>query len=282
MKTCVVKFFAGSGIRLAVLSLLFLGLAGVCMAQASAAPARPAAPAAAAPQAQPAAQAGEAANPEKPAPKGTQEGIHVSGHWVIEVKNPDGTVAVRREFENSLITPTGFPNASLTGSQFLVALLSGNAFVPSGSLGQIWGIQLSSVNNGDTSPCTQQSLFSNNGITGIPGTQSANNCQIVPTITPPAGTVVSTQSSTPPYTTSSSLPAQFTIAGTVQATQAGTIDTVFTLGALKMSGGTSIVLFPFSTLTLGLAATGTTPATPPVVPVVANQTISATVIYSFQ
>ena len=31
-----------------------------------------------------------------------QEGIKVHGHWTIEVTNPDGTLAERREFENAL------------------------------------------------------------------------------------------------------------------------------------------------------------------------------------
>lgn len=33
-----------------------------------------------------------------------QEGIKVHGHWVIEVRNPDGTLATRREFKNFLRT----------------------------------------------------------------------------------------------------------------------------------------------------------------------------------
>jgi len=33
---------------------------------------------------------------------GPQEGIRVHGHWVIEVRNADGTFASRSEFENSL------------------------------------------------------------------------------------------------------------------------------------------------------------------------------------
>jgi hypothetical protein len=41
MKTSVVKIFAGSEIRLAVLSVLILGMASACQAQASAAPAQP-------------------------------------------------------------------------------------------------------------------------------------------------------------------------------------------------------------------------------------------------
>jgi len=40
----------------------------------------------------------------KAAASGPQEGIKVHGNWVIEVKNPDGTLADRREFKNALIT----------------------------------------------------------------------------------------------------------------------------------------------------------------------------------
>jgi hypothetical protein len=46
---------------------------------------------------------------------GPQEGIKIHGHWVIEVRNPDGTLATRREFENSLETQ---------GQQNLAALLA--------------------------------------------------------------------------------------------------------------------------------------------------------------
>jgi hypothetical protein len=33
---------------------------------------------------------------------GPHEGIQVHGHWTIEVRNPDGSLVTRREFENSL------------------------------------------------------------------------------------------------------------------------------------------------------------------------------------
>ena len=38
---------------------------------------------------------------EKPG-DASHEGIKVHGHWTIEVKNPDGSVATHHEFENSL------------------------------------------------------------------------------------------------------------------------------------------------------------------------------------
>ena len=42
-----------------------------------------------------------------PAPGGPVEGIAVHGHWIIEVKNPDGTLAERREFDNALSPVSG-------------------------------------------------------------------------------------------------------------------------------------------------------------------------------
>jgi hypothetical protein len=35
--------------------------------------------------------------------KGSYEGIKIHGHWVIEVRNPDGKVVTRREFENEYV-----------------------------------------------------------------------------------------------------------------------------------------------------------------------------------
>jgi hypothetical protein len=41
------------------------------------------------------------------APGGTQEGIKVHGHWVIEVRNPDGSLVERRDVENGLAIAGG-------------------------------------------------------------------------------------------------------------------------------------------------------------------------------
>jgi hypothetical protein len=51
---------------------------------------------------------------------GLQEGIQVHGDWVIEVRNPDGSLADRREFENAL---TG------SGSEYLDRILWRDATV---------------------------------------------------------------------------------------------------------------------------------------------------------
>jgi hypothetical protein len=55
--------------------------------------------------------------------KGSHEGIKVHGHWTIEVKNPDGSLVSRREFENA-IDP-------YEGSDLLTGVLSGD-YVPQG------------------------------------------------------------------------------------------------------------------------------------------------------
>jgi len=38
---------------------------------------------------------------------GKNEGIKVHGHWVIDVKNPDGSLAGHRDFENSRLRTEG-------------------------------------------------------------------------------------------------------------------------------------------------------------------------------
>lgn len=50
-------------------------------------------------------------------PKGQQEGIAVHGHWIIDVRNPDGKVVSHREFENSLANGLG------GGATLLAAML---------------------------------------------------------------------------------------------------------------------------------------------------------------
>jgi hypothetical protein len=116
----VIARIAGLGLVLAALLAMVLSGSSVGRAQSSAAsPAVPAAaPAKAASQAQPAAQPAQTAAPGKPAPKGTQEGIKIHGHWTIEVRNPDGKLVSHTEFENSLASGT-------YGQGVLASLLSG-------------------------------------------------------------------------------------------------------------------------------------------------------------
>jgi hypothetical protein len=58
-------------------------------------------------------QAGKQSQParaEEKSPGGPHEGIKVHGHWAIAIKNPDGSVASRHEFENALV-----PSATALG-----------------------------------------------------------------------------------------------------------------------------------------------------------------------
>ncbi len=88
----LVRSLSGRRLGSAAAALLVLGVALVSQAQAQNSAAKPAPVKRTAPAAQ------------KSAPRGLNTAIKVHGHWVIDVKNPDGTVAQHREFENSLVT----------------------------------------------------------------------------------------------------------------------------------------------------------------------------------
>jgi hypothetical protein len=111
----VIARIAGPGL---VLGAVFaLVLSGSCVGRAQSSATSPAVPAATHAKAVPSAQAVHSVAPAKRQPGGTHEGFKVHGHWVIEVKNPDGTVTARREFENSVQT---------SGMAYLASLLAGN------------------------------------------------------------------------------------------------------------------------------------------------------------
>ena len=108
----VIARIAGLGLALAVLLAMVLSCPIAGRAQASAT--SPTVPAAAPAKPAPA-QAQAASGATKPA-AGPHQGVKVHGHWVIEVKNPDGTVASHTEFENSLINPSLVSNLLTGGS----------------------------------------------------------------------------------------------------------------------------------------------------------------------
>src|SRR5271163_1792477 len=183
----VVARIARRSQALAAFLVAALIFASVGRAQSSAAPAPH-------PGAKPAEAAPATPPPAAKTPsKGSQEGIKVHGHWTIEVRNPDGSLAKHVEFENSLVTPINFPSANLTGSQALVALLSGLAYVQNPSFNP-WEIALASLNAGDVSPCEGENLMQVDNITGIGGPLGGSDyCDITSTtVTPPAGTALAT------------------------------------------------------------------------------------------
>src|SRR5579863_1810990 len=111
----VIARITGQGlVRASLLGLVLLS-PGAVRAQSSAT--SPAAPAATPAKAAPPAQVAQPAAAAERKPGGNHEGITVHGHWVIEVKNPDGAVTARREFENS-IQPYGMV--------FLAGVMAGN------------------------------------------------------------------------------------------------------------------------------------------------------------
>jgi hypothetical protein len=123
MRVSVLKGFARHGVRPAVLIFSLVGIAAVSRSQVAATAARPittaAAPTAASGNALPAGQAVQPAAQAERQRGGSHEGITVHGHWVIEVRNPDGALVTRREFENMLEQPTG--------AQTITQLLGGAA-----------------------------------------------------------------------------------------------------------------------------------------------------------
>lgn len=143
-----------------------------------------------------------AAKPAQGAEAGTgksgHEGVTVHGHWIIDLKNPDGTLAEHREFENAL---------AQDGGGLLVGLLSGQ-IVP--------GNFAVTLYSSGTGPCGQY-------------------CYLVPSLTTQPGasycsgvqpSCAGTLTMTPSYGTGFNGPFTLTLAGTITASQAGTINFV--------------------------------------------------------
>jgi hypothetical protein len=68
-----------------------------------------------------------------PAPSGHPEGIQIHGHWTVTVRNPDGRVASRHEFDNSMTT---------NGKQFILGVLIGDTF-PLRGYPPVWELKIS-------------------------------------------------------------------------------------------------------------------------------------------
>lgn len=133
-----------------------------------------------------------AAKAQGAASSGPREGIKVHGHWSIVIKNPDGSVASRHEFENALVS---------SGSDMLAQLLARTA-----STGG-WGISVVPSGAGLSScggnlPCV---VIENGIATGVISVSSNLTVAYAPN------------------------PFRTTLQGSYQATSAGDIAQVFTL-----------------------------------------------------
>ena len=225
----------------------------------------------------PAAAVKPAAEVESAVPNtGAQQGIKVHGHWVIDVRNPDGSLAQHHEFENSMVD-LGFN---------LTTLLAGTAtvgepviFLSSGGVNATFcGYQycyMSEYSNG-------QFTKLNNSGAGCP-TPSACVATLVPTVV--------TTGTSPNFTYSLKLSAQIT------ASQAGSITSVGTLfwncatsgstlsnsapsscGSQTNVPANTIVSLPSGGSGLPAAFTGTTITS---VGIVAGQIVQVSVTISF-
>jgi len=163
-------------------------------------------------QARPAPAAKSAGEDESAKPGKPGEGIKVHGHWTVEVKNPDGSLAQHVEFENSLV-------GGGAGDMILAQLLSGEVVIAD------WAIQPNYLQ----------------GVSLCSSSTTNNPCYIVATTTGAVGSVCgSINLCTPgltlsyvPYsyntTTSTGTPAGIQLQGGIVAAQAGSIMNVNTV-----------------------------------------------------
>jgi len=146
--------------------------------------------------------------PAQPAPAtpsgGNREGVKMHGHWVIDVKNPDGTIAEHRDFENTI---TGY------GQELLAGVISGYV-VPSD-----YGIFLSSSG---TVPCAEPQGFA--GCVILRSLSTLPGSAVCPYYTCFTGLTL-----TPTLIDNASTGSAIVLAGTFTATQGGTITGVTTL-----------------------------------------------------
>ena len=146
---------------------------------------------------------------------GSQQNIKMHGHWLIDVKNPDGSLAQHRDFENSLYG--GGPG----GPGFLIALMAGYV-VPA-------DYAISLFSNTNTTPCSNQSA-----------------CVLVRSLTTQPG-VTYCQSFTCftgltyGYNVGVTGNPSLVLSGSFTASSAGTIDSVFTVfGVCPGAGPTGV------------------------------------------
>jgi len=179
-------------------------------------------------------------------PKGPREGITVHGHWVIDVRNPDGTLVSHRDFENALFAD---------GPKLLAGLLT-----HSKSMG-FWIIQL----YGDSaSPCGSHTAG---------GTIRPNPCQVVEPALNGSSSFVTSRNL---VVSAGGAGDTVTLTGSVQASTVGSLTRVETQALACEAGPTlpwcdipSTQSYPFTSATIAPIA------------VAANQIIQVTVTFSF-
>jgi hypothetical protein len=228
-KQKVIARIARPCLVLAAVFALTLSNSGAGRAQSTAAP--PAVAAAAPAKAAPFAQPKQPAQPGERQPGGTHEGIKVHGHWMIEVKSPDGKLISHTEFENSLF---GGGGGEILPLFFTATQSQGVVYTP----GE-WGVLL-----GDPAspPCSAELSFpfNNNNLTTLPLAYNSGFC-VLAQQAPPAAIYPLNCGSTPNSNCSYNLQigingqGSLTLSGSVISANAGTISQVQTL--LSTCGG---------------------------------------------
>ncbi len=183
---------------------------------------------------------------EKPSRDGSREAIKVHGHWTIEVRNADGTVATHREFENSL-----FPKQ---GSGLLITILAGQNIVGA------WSLDLSSTT---VQPCA----------TSAGGT----SCQIFET-----GDQISGGNNLfLTLSVSASGTGSLVLSGTAVAGQTGNIDTVTSRNDVCTIPSVTPATCASGTIGLSQRYIFTTANINPPVNISFGQTVAVTVTFTF-
>jgi len=202
----------------------------------------------------PSAHAAEVQQADKKAEPGTApagvaagpvEGFRVHGHWTIEVRDPDGTLAVRRDFENALVIPAGATH---------LANILGRATTVGG-----WRINtIGSAHICEASPG---------------GAPSA--CEIIESTD---GLISNAAFPTLTVTVSGAVPAEVVLNGSLVAQLTGNISRVRTFN-LYCANTTSPAACPAGTAAGSNMVTDTTLAAP--IPVTAGQQVQVRVVISF-
>jgi len=201
-----------------------------------------------------------AAKSAESAPKGTNTGITVHGHWVINVLTPAGKLVYHTEFENSLLS---------SGKVALAAILN-----QTDTMGA-WGISFA----GTATPCTALNtsniLGKGTGCVILQGAAAGTVCNSTGCL---AG--MSAPSNTPPTVILSGSLALPTNSSGGNITQVETImgacgTNISTATCVPGIAGGGEADLDFTSAILGTAGE------PPVVPVAAGQIVQITVTFSF-
>jgi hypothetical protein len=197
---------------------------------------------------------------------GMNQSLKMHGHWVIDIKNSDGTLAHHHEFENSI---------QYDGQNYLIGLMSGY-----GAAGP-WEIYFSSTGAvAGTSPCNSAQypycaiVYSTTAQPGLFVCNGLYTCAPGLTITPTFG-----------------VGPTLTLAGSITATQTGSIGFVGTgMNACGGAAGTNGYPTAISTVTpaacyasttSSFSGTATSTSLGSPIPVAGGQIIQVTVVLSF-